>query len=70
MDTLNGFNVQQKGDIFNYIQDYCAVPFNNNQFEIETEDDLKLVLYGIEQRFYITPLGNEKRIANSIISIP
>jgi hypothetical protein len=69
MDTLNGFNLQQKGDIFNYIRGYCTVPFNNNQFEIATEDDLKLVLYGIEQRFYTTPLGNEKRIANSIISI-
>ena len=29
----------------------------------------KNLLYGIEQRFYTTPIGNEKRIANSIIRI-
>lgn len=68
-DTLNRFTQQEKMDIFIYIQDYCAVPYQNDQFEIQSEDDLKLVLWGIEQRFYTTRLGGEKRIANSVIPI-
>lgn len=69
MDTLSRYDAAQKADIFSYIQDYCNVPFNADKFEIETEDELKLVLYGIEQRFYTTRQGNEKRIANSIITL-
>jgi len=70
MDTLGSYTDEQRSDIFTYIQNYCEVPYQNNKFEIETEIDLKLVLYGIEQRFYTTQLGNEKRIANSIINLP
>lgn len=70
IDTLNAYTPQQRSDIFSYIQGYCDVPYQNDKFEIENEDHLKLVLYGIEQRFYTTQLGNEKRIANSIITIP
>jgi hypothetical protein len=69
MDTLNAFDDAQRANIFTYIQGYCDVPFTADKFEIETEEALKLVLYGIEQRFYTTPLGNEKRIANSIIPL-
>ncbi|EAO7712372.1 ATP F0F1 synthase synthase, partial [Salmonella enterica] len=29
--------------------------------------ELKYLLYGIEQRFYTTRFGNEKRLANSIL---
>ena len=28
---------------------------------------MKKLLFGIEQRFYTTPVGGEKRIANSVI---
>ncbi|MHA4894636.1 hypothetical protein ACXZ1K_07795 [Pedobacter sp. PWIIR3] len=69
MDTLNNFTQVDKDYIYQYIQTYCQVPFNNNSFEISTEDDLKNILFGIEQRFYTTQLGNERRIANSIISL-
>ncbi|MFD0749205.1 hypothetical protein ACFQZS_03565 [Mucilaginibacter calamicampi] len=69
MDTLSRYDATQKANIFEYIQEYCNVPFTADKFEIETEDELKLVLYGIEQRFYTTLLGNEKRIANSIITL-
>lgn len=69
MNTLNAFTPQAKTDILAYIQTYIQVPYVNNAFEIETEEHLKLVLYGIEQRFYTTQQGGEKRIANSIIAL-
>lgn len=61
-DTLNRFNPQEKTDIFTYIQDYCTVPYQSDKFGIQTEEDLKLILWGIEQRFYTTKLGNEKEL--------
>lgn len=38
-------------------------------FEVGSEDELKMLLYGIEQRFYTTVVGGEKRIANSVIPL-
>ncbi|EFA5442641.1 ATP F0F1 synthase synthase, partial [Escherichia coli] len=35
-------------------------------FEISCDEELKLLLYGIEERYYTTRFGNEKRLANSI----
>ncbi len=69
MDTLNEYSPEDKVEIFSYIQDYCDVPFNNNKFEIGSEEHLKQILFGIEQRFYTTRLGNKKRLANSIIQL-
>lgn len=67
--TLNQFNDQEKTNIYNYIQQYGNVVYNEGKFKIDTDDDLKYILWGIEQRFYTTPIGGEKRVANSIISI-
>lgn len=71
-ETLKKFKPKEKKQIFSYIREYCAdleVDENDENFSISNEDDLKKLLYGIEQRYYTTRIGNEKRLANSIISI-
>ena len=66
--TLNELNDDEKRGIFNYIGEYCpGLIASENSFEIGSEEELKLLLYGIEQRFYTTIVGNEKRIANSVL---
>lgn len=58
---------ESKKDLFEYIGDYCpGLKTDDNAFEIGNEEELKLLLYGIEQRFYTTSITNEKRIANSV----
>ena len=53
-----------------YIHEYCPkVNFKDESFEIKTEEDLKDVLFGIDQRYYTTPFGHEKRLANSITPV-
>lgn len=70
IDSLDQLKPQDKAKIFRYIQGYCTdVSVKGNSFVIETEDHLKKVLYGIEQRYYTTPIGGEKRLANSISRI-
>ena len=72
METFKSFNPTEKKSIFSYIKDYCPkLTFDNKKsnFAIKSEDDLKHLLWGIEQRYYTTPIGNEKRVANSISKI-
>ncbi len=72
MDTFNNFNEVDRGHIFNYIKEYCTdLTYSDEErnFEIGSEENLKKLLYGIEQRYYTTPLGGEKRLANSITAL-
>lgn len=70
-DTLSGLEETEQEKIFSYIGEYCpALKCADGSFEVENETDLKMLLFGIEQRFYTTPVGKEKRIANSVVALP
>ena len=70
MDTLNGYSENDKKRIFKYIAKYSSIYDSaHNIFNIGSEEELKHLLWGIDQRFYTTIVGNEKRAANSIISL-
>lgn len=69
METLQQFTSAQKQDIFTYIREYCedlVFDENDENFTISGEEELKKLLYGIEQRYYTTRQGGERRLANSI----
>lgn len=68
-ETLSLFTDVEKQAIYEYTSQYGHVTYADGKFKIETDEDLKFILWGIEQRFYTTAIGNEKRIANSIIKI-
>lgn len=66
--TLFKLSPEEKSNIFFYIGEYCPdLKTEENTFSVSNEEELKMVLFGIEQRFYTTPVGGEKRIANSVI---
>ena len=73
MSTLAAMSAPDRSNIFTYINSYCyeKLKFDseNQKFEISSDEELKYLLYGIEQRFYTTMLGQEKRLANSIQSL-
>ena len=70
MKTLSTMSDDDKSNILYYIENYCInkLKFDkeNSKFKISTDEELKLLLYGIEQRFYTTPFGNERLLANSV----
>lgn len=67
-DLLKNMKTEKKRIILNSIGDYCPeLVTEEGRFRISSEQDLKLLLYGIGQRFYTTPDGEEKRIASSVI---
>lgn len=66
--TLERLDQDSRQNIFTYIGEYCPnLKKTETSFEIANEEDLKMLLYGIEQRFYTTIVGEEKRIANSVV---
>lgn len=64
---------EDKIAMLHYINQYCSNTLKydsqNNKVDIANDNDLKTILYGIDQRFYTTDLSKEKRLANSVIRI-
>lgn len=70
MESLKQFNKKQRKEVLDYTHRYYPqLEYKNNAFSIGNEEDLKYVLWGIEQRYYTTPVTKEKRVANSILSL-
>ena len=70
MDTLSKMHDDDKKQIFAYICDYCPdIVTPEQKFKVGSEENLKMVLFGIEQRFYTALVGGEKRIANSVVPL-
>jgi hypothetical protein len=69
IEAISKLTVKEKEEMFDYVNDYCSqqIVFNpkGKSFEINNDNDLKYLLYGIHQRFYTTPFGKEKMLANS-----
>lgn len=68
-DSFFYMSKQEKEGMFEYIKDYYPnLKLNNGKAQISNEEDLKNILFGLEERFYTTTISKEKRIANSIIA--
>ncbi|WP_211286044.1 ATP F0F1 synthase synthase [Xenorhabdus innexi] len=52
--------------IRSYHTEFLAFDEANQKFYIKNDEQLKMLLYGIEERFYTTELGRKKRLANSV----
>lgn len=72
LKTLKEFDRDGKQKLLFYTHEYCPeLKYNKyeNVFTIGSENDLKHLLWGIEQRYYTTPVTHEERVANSIIKL-
>ena len=70
MDQIRGYSEEDKEGLFTDIHTYCPTLIHEDNLRITSEDDLKLVLFGIDERFYTTTRSGKKRIANSVVNIP
>lgn len=69
IETLSNLEEGQRTQIHSYIKNYCPeLEFSEEDktFKIGNEEHLKNLIFGIEQRFYTTLVGQEKRLANSV----
>lgn len=70
MATLSTMTQDDRDLLIPYISEYCKNTLTYDEaagkFTICKDDDLKHLIYGIEQRFYTTLISKEKRLANSV----
>lgn len=72
VQALNSFSPVDKATIFQYIKDYYSdLQFSETEqaFSISNDEDLKKLTFGIEQRYYTTIVGGQKRVASSVRTI-
>lgn len=67
---MQSMSEEQRSSLIGYILDYCKdnirLSEDGQKFELSSDNELKLVLYGIEERFYTTQHSKQKRLANSV----
>lgn len=69
MDTLKSFNQKQCKEVLDYTHKYYPhLKYQSKEgiFTVDNEDEMKYLLWGIEQRYYTTPITKENRVANSV----
>lgn len=73
LEALTNMTETQKQQLVPYIREYypdkLKLDQNNEKFVISNDDELKMLLYGVQERFYTTKFGGEKRVANSVLTI-
>ncbi len=70
IESFMGMNDDEKKELVEYIGHYCPnLKINDGKISIDSDENLKFVMYGINQRFYTTAIGKEQRLANSVISL-
>lgn len=72
-EVLSTLNANEKEKMFKYINRYSdekiAFDATKNEFEVNSDQELKVILYGINERFYTTEIGQEPRVANSVLKL-
>lgn len=69
-DKYNHHSNEEKQELKIYIHQYSPdLAFDNDKFKINNDQDLKKLIYGIEQRYFTTEIDKERYVANSRIVI-
>ncbi len=55
--------------LYKILLTFNLTDINDRKFSIKDEERLKHLLWGIEERYYTTRVGGEKRVANSVSKI-
>lgn len=66
------FNDEQKNTLREYIRDYCpdlSLDPATQKYAISDDTKLKQFIYAVDQRYYSTPIYNQKRMATSVLLI-
>lgn len=67
---MEDWSKSEQNSVIGYIRAYATdLRYENNRFLIHDEKELRLLLWGLEQRFFTTIVGERKYIANSVRNI-
>lgn len=73
VDEIKNMSQEKRDDLFRYILEYCEGDIettdDDQKFKLSTNEQLRLIIYGLEERFYTTRSSGERRLANSVEAI-
>ena len=59
-------STEKQQELVDYAKDKKGINFENGTFKIDSETDLKNLLYAMDQRYYRAEIYEENRVANSV----
>ena len=62
----NRLTQEKKNLLIAYARDKAGVDIKNDAFKVQSETDLKKVLYAMDQRYYYADIYEENRVASSV----
>ena len=67
-ERYDSFTNEQKNLLNEYLHNYCPelARAEDGSYIVSNEAELTKLLNGINQRYYTTPIDNERRLANSV----
>lgn len=66
-EKYDSFTSDQKVLLDDYLRNYCPeLEKTDNGYKVSNEEEMTKLLNGINQRYYTTPIDNERRLANSV----
>lgn len=65
-EKYNGLTPEKKTLLITYAKQKAGVEIENDAFKVQSETDLKNVLYAMDQRYYYADIYEENRVANSV----
>lgn len=71
LDTFFKMSISEQLNILDEARDYIPHLYDGSskKFIINSDENLKFLLYGIQERYFTTKVSKEKRIANSIVRV-
>lgn len=70
MKKMNELDEEQLIEVFEYTNSYYPnLSYNGRFFLINSNEDFKNLMYGMEERLFTTPVTNKKFAANSVIKL-
>lgn len=72
IDRLDEMEDDKRSGLIEYISGYCVdleVSRDQRSFVVKTDIDLKKLIYGLDERYYTTGMGNQRRLANSVQAV-
>lgn len=68
LNQLQQFKEDDSNILKEYVKEYCPAIINESsgKYRLSSDDDLKTIIYAIDQRYFKTPISKEKRVATSI----
>ena len=67
-DRIHAWPKRKREKLYSYVRRYIPdLISESGEFQAQNDEELKQILYGLDERYYQTEISGEKRLANSVL---